>query len=146
MTVQRITIGLRKGEYILCVYSKTGKGVWVLDGTPDRVAQGVAVGQLGSAIQDALARSRAGLDELTRDSEPVQPLLDLLQLPNYAAYAKGTRSVEVYRNDDTIEVTPFRNEGGARGFTPIKAERTALSPTSPEQLATEVLNAFDKTR
>jgi hypothetical protein len=139
-----VTIGLREGEYILCVYSKTGKGLWILDGVPDRLAQEVAADQLGSAVQDALARSRSGLDEVPRDSKPSRPLLDLLELPDYAAYLEGTRSVEVYGDGDTIEVTPFRNEGPSGGFTPIKTERATLTLASPEQLAAEVLEAFKK--
>jgi hypothetical protein len=115
-----------------------------MDGIPDRLASGVAASELGSAIEDALAQSRSGLPELAPDSKPSQPLLDLLYLPNYAAYVRGTRSVEVYRDGDMIEVTPFRNEGGRRGFTPIETEMTTLTLASPEQLAAEVLEAFKK--
>jgi hypothetical protein len=146
VTAHRITVDLREGEYILCVYSKTGKGVWFMDGPPDRLTLAVAAGELGAAILAALVRSRSGVDELSRDSKPAQPLLALLQLPNYAAYAKGTRSVEVYRDGDTIEVTPFRNEGVRGGFTPMETSRVRLSSASPEQLAEEVRTALGKAR
>jgi hypothetical protein len=146
VTEQLVGVDLREGEYILSVFSKTGKGVWAMDGIPDRLASGVAASELGSAIEDALAQSRSGLPELAPDSKPSQPLLDLLYLPNYAAYVRGTRSVEVYRDGDMIEVTPFRNEGARGGFTPIETEMTTLTLASPEQLAAEVLEAFKKAR
>lgn len=89
-------------------------GVWVLDGTPARLPQDSAADQLGAVIREALAQSRVGVDELTRDSQPSRPLLDLLKVPDFATYAKGTRSVEVYSesSDDgeAVEVTPRRNE------------------------------------
>lgn len=144
MTAQKVIVDLRKGEYIVCVYSRTGRGVWVLDGTPDRVPQEATPVQLGTTINDALDRSRDGLPELTRDSKPAQPLLDLLQVQDYATYAKGTRSVDVYRDGDTVRVTPNRNEGGSRGFTPIKDERVRTSVSSAEQMGEEVLTAFTK--
>jgi hypothetical protein len=98
------------------------------------------------AIDEALARSRSGLDEQPRDTDTARPLLDLLQLPDYATYAEGTRSVELYHDGDMIEVTPFRNEGARGGFTPIETEMTTLTLASPEQLAAEVLEAFKKAR
>lgn len=145
MTAQMVEVDRRKGEYIVCVYSQTGKGVWVLDGTPERLSQDATPDQLGATIDAALDRSRSGLPELTRDSKPAQPLLDLLQVRDYATYAKGTRSVEVYRDGDTIEVTPRRNEGGRNGFTPIEEEIITFSPTTAEQIGEEILNAFTKT-
>lgn len=36
MTAQMVEVDLRKGEYVVCVYSRTAKGVWVLDGTPNK--------------------------------------------------------------------------------------------------------------
>lgn len=144
MTAQMVEVDLRKGEYIVCVYSRTGTGIWVLDGTPERLPQEATPVQLGTTVNDALDRSRSGLPELTRDSKPSQPLLDLLQVRDYATYAKGTRSVEVYRDGETVEVTPRRNEGGRNGFTPIEEEITTFSPVSAEQLGAEVAKAFTK--
>lgn len=146
MTGQMVGVDLWGGEYILCVHSRTAQGIWVLDGTPDRLPQDVEAARLGTAIQDALARSRTRLADLTRDSQPARPLLDLLGLPDFATYAKGTRSVEVYRDGDTVEITPRRNDGARRGFTPLDADMTTLSGITPERLATEVVKAFDKAR
>jgi hypothetical protein len=99
-------------------------------------------------IREALERSRVGVDEPTRDSRPSRPLLDLLQVPDFATYAKGTRSVEVYSepSDDgeTVELTPMRNEGSRCGFTPIEDEMQAFVYASPEQLGAAVVNAFSK--
>lgn len=137
-------VDLRKGEYIVSVYSQTGMGVWVLDGTPERVPQETTPAQLGTMINDALDRSHSGLPELNRDSKPAQPLLDLLGVRDYVTYAKGTRSVDVHREDDIVRVTPSHNEGGRRGFTPIKDARVRISTPSAEQLGEEVLKAFTK--
>lgn len=142
MTGQLVGVDLRLDEYIISVYSKTPKGTWVLDGTPVRLAEATTVDQLGTAIRAALDRSRVGVDELTRDSEPARPLLELLGLPDFATYAKGTRSVEVYRDGDAIEVTPQRNEAGRRGFTPIDGETRTFTDSTPEQLGAEVVYAF----
>jgi endonuclease YncB( thermonuclease family) len=145
VTAQLASVDLRRGEYIVCPYSRTAKGTWVLDGKPVRLpVTDTTAEQLGEAIGAALAQSREGVEELTRDSQRARPLLDLLQLSDYATYAKGTRQVEVYRDGDTVEVTPQRNEGGRRGFTPIDTEmRTLISP-SPDQFGTEVITAFTK--
>src|SRR5947209_20141020 len=113
-----VGVDLWHGEYIVCTYSKTPMGVWVLDGTPARLPQDSTTDRLGAVIREALARSRVGVDELTRDSQPSRPLLDLLQVPDFATYARGTRSVEVYSepsgDSETVEVTPTRNEGSRR--------------------------------
>jgi hypothetical protein len=139
-----VGVDLRAGEYLLCVYSQTARGIWVLDGTPDRLPAESAAAELGAAIENALKRSRHGIDELTRDSDPARPLLDLLGLPDFATYAKGTRSVEVYRDRETVEVTPRRNDGARRGFTPLDDDMTTFSVTSAEQVGAEVIKAFEK--
>jgi hypothetical protein len=144
MTGQLVGVELRQGEYIVSVYSRTPKGVWVLDGMPARLSASVPADHLGTTIRNALDRSRVGVDELTRDSDPARPLLDLLKLPDFATYAKGTRSVEVYRDGETIEVTPQRNEGGRHGFTPIDEETQTLVNISSEQLGAAIIGAFDK--
>jgi hypothetical protein len=145
VTAQMAQVDLRQGEYLVCPYSRTAKGTWVLDGKPARLAEvGTRAEQLGEAIGAALAQSREDVEELTRDSQPARPLLDLLQVPDYATYAKGIRQVEVYRGGDTVELTPQRNEGGRRGFTPIDTDTRTLTSPSPDQLGTEVITAFSK--
>jgi hypothetical protein len=148
MTGQLANVDLRQGEYLVSTYSRTAGGFWVLDGTPTRVPQETPPAELGKVIRAALDQSRDGLDDPGRDGNPAQPLLDLLGLPDYASYAKGTRSVEVYlegSNDkETVEITPQRNQGGRKGFTPIDDETRTLTYESPEQLGTEVIKAFDK--
>jgi hypothetical protein len=139
-----VGVDLRAGEYLLCVYSKTAQGIWVLDGTPDRLPADTATAQLGAAVDNALQRSRHGVDELTRDSDPARPLLDLLGLPDFASYAKGTRSVEVYREGEDVEVTPRRNDGPRRGFTPLDEDMVTYSAASADRLGAEVITAFEK--
>jgi hypothetical protein len=135
MTGQMVGVDLWHGEYIVCTYSKTPMGVWVLDGTPARLPQDSTTDRLGAVVRDALAQSRVGVDELTRDSQPSRPLLDLLQVPDFATYAKGTLSVEVYSepsgDGETVEVTPRRNEGARRGFTPMNDEMQTFVYGSP---------------
>jgi hypothetical protein len=146
MTGQLAGVDLRQGEYIVSTYSRTAKGLWVLDGTPARLPQTSADDELGLAVDVALGASRGGLDDPTRDSEPARPLLDLLGLADFASYAKGTRSVEVYRetDGDTVEVTPRRNSGGRTGFVPIDDEMVSFGYDSPKQLGAAVVNAFQK--
>lgn len=148
MTEKLASVDLRQGEYIVCTYSKTSAGFWVLDGTPARVPQESPADELGAAIRNALSQSREGVDGPGRDGKPAQPLLDLLGLPDYATYAKGTRSVEVYvepsSEGEAVEVTPQRNEGSQDGFTPIDDEMRAFTYDSPSQLGTEVIKAFDR--
>lgn len=148
MTGQLASVDLRQGEYIVSTYSRTAKGLWVLDGTPARLPQTSADDDLGLTVHEALGRSRSGLDDPTRDSEPARPLLELLGLADFATYAKGTRSVEVYRETagdrGTVEVTPKRNSGGRSGFVPIDDEMVTFGYDSPKQLGAAVVNAFRK--
>lgn len=148
MTGKLANVDLRQGEYIVCAYSKTSAGFWVLDGTPTRVPQESSASELGGVISHALGQSREGMDVPGRDVKSVQPLLDLFGLPSYAAYAKGTRSVEVYiepsGGGETVEVTPKRNKGSRRGFTPIEDEMRTFTYDSPLQLGIEVIKAFEK--
>jgi hypothetical protein len=148
MTGKLASVDLRQGEYIVSTYSKTPAGFWVLDGTPARVPQESSADELGTVIRNALGQSREGVDGPGRDGEPAQPLLDLLGLPDYSTYAKGTRSVEVYVEPsgeaEAVEITPKRNEGSRRGFTPIDDEMRAFTYDSPSQLGIEVIKAFDK--
>jgi hypothetical protein len=148
MTARLVGVDLRQGQYLVSTYSRTPKGVWVVDGLPALFTEDTPADMLGVAIHEALERSRQGIPELSRDSDPARPRLDLLGLPDYATYAKGTRSVEVYSklsdDGDTIAVTPTHNQGPRKGFTPIKQERQTFVYTSPEQLGTEVLKAFTK--
>ena len=70
---QLASVDLRQGEYIVSTYSQTAKGTWVLDGTPARLPESTSAEQLGVAVREALAQSRVGVDELTRDSEVISP-------------------------------------------------------------------------
>ncbi|HEX4725190.1 MAG TPA: hypothetical protein VH333_21955 [Pseudonocardiaceae bacterium] len=146
MTSHRVGVDLRQGEYIISVYSRTPKGVWVGDGVPTRLAEDLPFEQLGDEVRKALARSRqVGVPELTRDSRPDKPLLDLLGLPDYATYAKGTRSVRVrIDGGEIVQVTPLRNGGPQRGFTSISDAKQTFVYESPEQLGAAVKEAFTK--
>lgn len=95
MTARLVGVDLRQGEYIVGVYSQTLKGIWVLDGTPIRLAEDLSAGQLGDEVLRALERSRVGVPDVPRDSDVFRPWLDLLRLPDYATYLQGTRSVWV---------------------------------------------------
>jgi hypothetical protein len=147
VTGKLASVDLRRGEYLVSTYSKTIPGFWILDGTPTRLPQESSPSQLGEAIRAALDKSRQGVEGPGIEGKPGQPLLDLLGLPDYSTYAKGTRSVEVYLDSDreeTVEVTPNRNEGGNQGFTPIEEELRTFTYESPAHLGTEVIKAFEK--
>lgn len=148
MTARLAGVDLRQSEYIVCVYSRTPKGVWVLDGTPTLLPEESTADQLGLAVREALARSREGFPELTRDSMPSLPLLRLLHLPDFETYKKGTRSVwirsEPADDGETLKVTPLRNEGSRGGYSSIIEERQTFAYESPGQLGRAVKDAFTK--
>lgn len=145
---KRAEVDLRLGEYLVSTSSKTTDGFWVAEDLPTRLPQESSPPQLGEAVRAALNESRDGIQGPGIEGKPEQPLLDMLGLPDYATYAKGTRSVGIHatpsENGETIIVTPTRNEGPRRGFTPIKEERRTFTYESPEQLGAEVVRAFDK--
>ncbi len=120
----------------------------MLDGTPARLPQESSASELGGVISHALGQSRGGMDVPGRDVKSAQPLLDLFGLFSYAAYARGTRSVGVYvepsGEGESVEITPKRNEGSRRGFTPIEDEMRTFTYDSPLQLGIEVIKAFEK--
>jgi hypothetical protein len=140
-----VNIDLRQGQYLVAVYSQTGMGVWVIDGLPTLLPQEIPTEQLGAMIKEMLDKSRFGLPELTRDSQPARPMLDMLGLRDYATYMKGTKSISVYLEDHTIDITPEHNGGSRQGFTPIlEAERTLTDDASAELLGAEVIASFDR--
>ncbi|WP_026422170.1 hypothetical protein [Actinokineospora inagensis] len=144
MSEQLVGVDLRRGEYVVITYSQSRSGMWVLDGEPVRLPATSTPAQLGVAVTDALARSRGGLDDPGRAAKPSQPLLDAFGVTTYAAYTKGTKSVEVFRGAGGVEVTPQRNEGGSKGFTPIVDEARTLVDASPNAVGDAVVAAFGK--
>lgn len=148
MTARLVSTDLRHGEYIVATYSRTPKGIWVLDGTPTLLPETSTDKQLGAAVRAALARSRTDFPEVTRDSRPARLLLEFLRLPDFATYAEGTKSVGVRSEStdagETIKVTPRRNETPERGFTPIIEAAQTYVYESPEQLGAAVREAFTK--
>jgi hypothetical protein len=74
-------------------------------------------------------------------------MLEMLGLPNYSVYMRGTKSVGVYSERDVeqemIEVTPKKNGGGRSGFTPIPERAQTFDYDSPEQLGEAVIAAFE---
>ncbi|PZS32325.1 MAG: hypothetical protein DLM61_07055 [Pseudonocardiales bacterium] len=144
-----MSVELRNDEYIVSANSQTEAGFWISVGTPFRLPDSAPAGKLGQVIRDALSQSQQGVPTPPRDADsPARPLLDLLGLPDYASYMKGARSVEVYAEgigtDESIEVTPKRNEGARGGFTTIDEQAKVFPYDSPGQLGTEVIRAFDK--
>ncbi|WP_018680389.1 hypothetical protein [Actinokineospora enzanensis] len=144
MSEQLVGVDLRQGEYVVITYSQSRSGMWVLDGQPVRLPATADFERLGASVTDALDRSRTGLDDPVRGSKPSQPLLDAFGVTTYAAYTKGTRSVEVFRGPGGIEVTPQRNEGGRKGFTPVPDETRAPADSSPGSVGDAVITAFGK--
>jgi hypothetical protein len=149
MTAQVADVGLRNGEYIVSSYSQTDDGFWIADGTPTRLPDSASAGELGQAIRNALEQSRQNVPTPPRDADTAKPLLDMLGLPDYATYAKGTRSVSVRATTssdggESIKVTPERNEGARGGFTPIQNQASVFLYDSPGQLGKEVIKAFKK--
>lgn len=138
-----VNVGLRGDWYVMTVYSKTIDDEWVLDATPTALVVGTPADELGGEVEEALLSSRFHVQDLTQNGEAVQALLDLLELPDYAAFLDGVRSVAVFSDGDTIEVTPQRN-GGPDGFTTIDAAKQTVAWMSPKQLGTAVMAALTK--
>jgi hypothetical protein len=148
MTAKLANIDLRQGEYIVDSYSQTEAGFWIALGAPVRLPDSASAGELGRVIRSALDQSRQSVPTPPRDADTAKPLLDMSGLPDYATYAKGTRSVGVRAtttdDGESIKVTPKRNEGARGGFTPITDQMREFPYDSPGQLGVEVIKAFDK--
>lgn len=147
MSVALCNVDLHDGEYIVQAYFQTVDGFWVATGAFQRLGQSAPAEALGRSVRDALDRSEQGVPTPPADSGPARPLLDALGYADYADYALGTRSVGVRAtrtpDGETVKVTPKKNGGPSRGFTPLKELATRFAFDSTEHLGKEILAAFN---
>jgi hypothetical protein len=147
MTERLANVDLRRGEYIVQSSSQTVAGFWISTGTPVRFSSTSSAMELGQAVVEALARSKQGVETPPRDAKLSQPLLDLVGVRDYAAYMKGTRSIDVDAAEtpdgQQMKITPTRNEGARGGFTPIAGKAVTIIFASPGQLGEAIVRAFE---
>ncbi len=124
------TVDRRGDRYIVTSSSRTESGFLVTNGWYRILDAGtVDPESLGTAALQALDQSAPEVPDPPRSASPFQPVLDALGLTTFNAYAKGTRSVDVARDDSgDIKITPTRSGGAREGFVEIGDE--ALRPTS----------------
>lgn len=150
MSVALCNVDLHDGEYIVETYSQTVDGFWVGTGAFRRLGQQASAEELGRCVREALDRSEQGVPTPPADADPARPLLDALGYADYADYARGTRSVGVRAtrtaDGETVRVTPKKNGGPSRGFTPLKELAASFAFDSAERLGKEILAAFNHAR
>lgn len=101
---------------------------------------------LGLSVFEGLSHSGTAAPALTSDSPlPIAPVLAALQLKSYAQYIRGVRSVGISANG-TLEITPKRNEGTRRGFTPIESAALTIHATEDGALGEAVRQALELAR
>jgi hypothetical protein len=142
--IQRVQVDLRRKEYIVWSASQTVSGIWRMNGSFRRLPATATAGELGVAIEWALAQSRTGTPDLTnrRGPIPFQPVLDDLGLSSYGQYTKGTRMTAVEREDDVASVIPYVNNGPRQGFSAALDQTVRLVRATGEQVAEAVTNAL----
>lgn len=150
MTERLASVDKYEDLYIVTTMSRTRDGFWIADGRPERVPATATAEQLGARVRRALDRSRVGVNTPPRDFSPAQPLLDMLDLPNYGAFMRRASGVEVFAEDTSngqvIEITPQRNAGPREGFQPLEDQTRRIIYGSPRGLGAEVLDAFTRAK
>jgi hypothetical protein len=115
------TVDHRAGELIVCSYSQTTAGFWIMNGAVDRLPDEVDDDQLGTAIITALDSSEHGVPLSPGTGTPFSPVLRALGIRSYGRYMTGTAQVAVSRTAEGVLVTPKHNGGTREGFTEIEA-------------------------
>lgn len=135
---EHATVDQRAGELIVCSYSKTTAGFWVMNGHYERLPSDVDDEHLGATVLAALAASEHGVAVPPRTGTPFDPVLRELRLRSYGRYMIGTAQVGVSRTRDGVTVTPKHNGGTRQGFTEIEAEAEVIPDPGNASLAAVV--------
>ena len=141
----RANVDARHDQLIVASYSKSVAGYWVMNGWYRILDREVDDATLGLAVFDALARSDTAAPALPPEGPlPIAPLVAALHLKTYAQYIRGVRSVGI-RGNGAIEITPTRNDGTRRGFTPIESATVTINTPDNRELGHAVRQALELT-
>jgi hypothetical protein len=143
---QLATVERRKGEYLVCSFSKTTPGFWVMNGLFRRLPGDVDDDSLGDAVSWALDFSTEGVNPPPLNGpSPFMSVLLELGLASYGQYMKGASSVGIRREGDRLTVTPKHNGGPRAGFTEIHERVQNLDTPNPTALAIAIRVALEAT-
>lgn len=132
-------VDLRRGRLITWSSSMTTDGIAVANGTFEILPEEAPDGELGEAVGRMLDASREGIPTPDlRTTSPFAPVLAALGLRYYSAYARGTLTVNVERDDGRVTVVPTRNGGSRHGFEGLTDQRLVASDPGPEELGAAV--------
>jgi hypothetical protein len=135
----------RDGRVFVQPYSRTVTRSLQANGLPIVLPSSQDAVMLGQTIRAAL---QTAWDTVLpardpRVDPPDRELLDWLGLPDYAAYARGVRSVGVHwflggAEPNHLLVTPEDNGGPRTGFTPLREHRVTLTDFTPSVIGEAV--------
>jgi hypothetical protein len=131
----------RSGKVFVMACHRTVAGFWILDQTISVLCSDDPI-SLQNTTCEALNRSCEEIPNPPRDKNHMSALLSATGTKSCANFVKGTKLVNVYLRDNTIDVTPNRNLGAKEGFTPISARITRVPKNSPV-LGAMLLEAFN---
>jgi hypothetical protein len=134
---QRATVDRRSGALIVCSYSKTTAGFWIMNGHYDRLPDDIDEEHLGVAVLTALDASKHGVAVPSRTGTPFDPVLRELGLRSYGQYMTGTAQVAVTALDG-VTIAPNHNGGTRQGFTEIEADTEVIHDPRSISLAAGV--------
>jgi len=140
-----VSVDQRGGQWLVASYSQTVHGFWVMNGWLRRLEADAPDEEIGTAVQQGLERSAASVEAPARDTNPAAPLLEMVGLRSYGAYMRGTRSIDVTREGNTVTIEPKRNEGPRGGFTPLAELAEVLDLPSQGELGKAIQEALKRT-
>lgn len=139
---QKALIYERDRKLFVQTSSQAEEGFWITEGECRTLPADAPPEKIGTAVQEAVAASRAGVPAPARLVDVAKPLLAASGAKSFNAFAKRARLVEVDRDRDlTLRAT--QNRGKEGGFVPIPGREIVLpASASPEQLGRAIHEAM----
>jgi len=142
-SVVRAEVYSRGTDIIVCSYSKTLPGFWVMNGSFIRLSDHAEDARLGTAVLDGLAASTQGIGPPDpKGPSPFAPVLKVLGIRSFSQFAAGACAVNIERRGTGITVTPTVNGGSQRGFVPQPGMAIPAVAESPSRLGAAVRSAL----
>lgn len=142
---EMVNVDLRRGEWFIASYSKTIPGFWVMNGWLRRLGSETSDEVIGAAVEEGFKASETGVEAPGRDANPAAPLLEMVGLRSFGAYMRGTRSVGIMRDGESVTIEPMRNEGSRGGFTPLPDRAELIQRPARVELGKAVRDAIART-
>jgi hypothetical protein len=117
------TIYERKGRLYIHSSSQTTAGVWIIN-APVLAVDKKDIDEVGRALSECLAASRAGVPHPKSFTNLFGPVLSLAGVKSLSTFVKSARCVEVETSDGaTVTLIPTRNVHD--GFAPLSIRMEA---------------------